>query len=272
MTMTKREYAEEIAKAIYGEVLEQTKNNGVVRMAVRTSKGSIAPVMYVDDAYENGEPIKDMVDRYNEALAQVKEQAEDFEWMHEWDKVKSNLKVKLINKAKNPGTEVYRSAKTYGFSDLIIVPYIDDVNVNGHKGRVMVTQDMVNNWGVTKRTVIDNGIRNIEIIVMSLAEKLAEVMPLGMAEELESPFYIVSTAGDGQYGAVGIIKAKERLQAMFPNGYYIIPSSIHEMLVLPMEFEADPENLKGIIGEVNESVLDAVDYLSDHPYIFEAVA
>lgn len=72
-------------------------------------------------------------------------------------------------------------------------------------------------------------------------------------------------------GAIAIIKAKERLAQMYPNGYYVIPSSVHEMLVLNMDY-TDEDTITGIIRDVNANVLDPKDYLSDHAYVFNTVA
>ena len=271
--MTKRQYAEAIAKEIGGKVTEIKKNNGVVQLGVTASAPDtpIAPVMYVDAAYDCGESVENAVKEYNYQLERVREEGVDYEWVEDYGCAKEMLRVKLVNKAKNKETEVYRSARNYGFPDLIIVPYIDGINVRGNKGTVTVQQHMLDNWGKSKRTVIDQAIANMEkdVVVQPLANKLAELVG-GVPEMFESPFHVV-TNRDGRYGAAAIIKAKWELDVLFPDGYYVIPSSIHEMLVLPME-QVNADMLKGLIGEVNTEVLDAKDYLSDHPYEFKATA
>lgn len=270
--MTKREYAEEIAKRINGEVTETTKNNGVVLIGVQRKEGNIAPLMYIDEAYENGEEIEDMVKNYEAAMERAQKEEYDFEWLDDYAKVRERIKVKLINKSKNPGTEVYRSARNYGFPDLIIVPYIDGIRVGGHEGTTTVVQSLLDKWGKSKRTVIDQAIRNMEkdVVVMPLANKLAEITGDNPAM-FKSPFHIV-TNKDGRYGAASIIKAKLELETLFHDGYYIIPSSIHEMLVLPIDQGVDDTDLENMIGEVNTYVLDEKDYLSDHLYKFNATA
>lgn len=271
-TMTKREYAEAIAKEIGGKVVETTKNNGVVQLGVTTEAPdiTIAPVMYVDAAYEYGYPVEQLVSEYNYQLDRVREEGVDYEWAEDYGCAKEMLRVKLVNKAKNMETEVYRSARNYGFPDLIIVPYIDGINVRGNKGTVTVRQSMLDQWGKSKRTVIDQAIRNMEndVVVMPLANKLAEITGDNPAM-FKSPFHIV-TNKDGRYGAASIIKAKLELETLFHDGYYIIPSSIHEMLVLPIDQGVDDTDLENMIGEVNTYVLDEKDYLSDHLYKFTA--
>lgn len=69
------------------------------------------------------------------------------------------------------------------------------------------------------------------------------------------------------YGAINAIKSKELLEKQFPDGYYLIPSSIHEMIVLP-KGEVDMDGFNDFIKTVNSDVLDPEDILSDHYYEF----
>lgn len=263
--MTKMEYAQAVAKEIIGaKVTEVTKDNGVVQTGIVVEMGNVSPTCYIDDQYENGMEVEEVVEGIRRQLATVSGNI-NVEWLDDWNKVKTHIRVKLMNKATNKHCEVYRSARSYGFDDLILVPYVGDIIVGDDKGTVRVTNVMIESWGVTKRTVIDWGIRNIKEEVMPLAQKLADLVG-GTPEMFDSPFVVVSTVDGGTYGAVGIIKAKEQLKQRFPNGYYIIPSSIHEVLILDKETN-DPEMLENLVGEVNTEVLEAKDFLSNRVYV-----
>lgn len=53
------------------------------------------------------------------------------------------------------------------------------------------------------------------------------------------------------------------------NNIYIIPSSIHEVLLVP-EFEGIcEEELTNMVREVNKCEVDDVDVLSDHVYYYD---
>ena len=269
--MTKMEYAQAVANGFENaRVTEVTKDNGVVMTGVIVDMGDISPTCYIDSYYERGTEVAEVIDGIKGQLSIEMPNPDEFDWVSDWNKVKKNIKVKLMNKAANKHVEVYRSAKNYGFSDLIIAPYVTNLNVCGRTGNIMITNIMIENWGVTKRTVIDWGIKNIGVEVMPLARKLAKMMG-GTEEMFDSPFTIVSTGAE-KYGAVGIIKAREELMRMHPNGYVVIPSSVHEMLVLPVEQAVDTALLEGLIGEVNTDMLAETEVLSDHPYMFDVVA
>ena len=50
----------------------------------------------------------------------------------------------------------------------------------------------------------------------------------------------------------------------------MIPSSIHECLVLPDDSVHDPEELGEILRSVNSAVVDPQEVLADHVYRYDA--
>lgn len=73
------------------------------------------------------------------------------------------------------------------------------------------------------------------------------------------------------FGANGIlykdIIAKEAKK--LNTDIYLIPSSIHEFLIQPVSNILKPKDLKEIIKDANEHVIDPEDYLSDSLYIYK---
>ena len=53
------------------------------------------------------------------------------------------------------------------------------------------------------------------------------------------------------------------------DGFYIIPSSIHEVLILDKTGMGSPEEMKGMIREVNAQHVAAEEILSDNLYYFD---
>lgn len=266
--MTKAEYAQAIANEVGGKIQEVTKNNGVTRLGVtKELESGIAPMLYIDEAYENREDVMTMVQMFNDAMEQVGERATDYDWLDDWDKVKDMIRVKLINKRNT--VPVYRSAKARGFSDLIMVPYLT-IQVAGRTGSTVVTENMIDKWGMTTAKVFNQAIKNTPCKVRPLAEQFAEMSGMD-AEMFDSPFIIVTTP-EQTFGAAAIIKAREELKKLCPNGYYVIPSSIHEVLVIPKDTVSGKEELDDMVKEVNANCLDPTEVLSDRVYDFAAIA
>lgn len=266
MRMTKIDYANTIANAVNGEVKEVTKTNGVTQTGIHVpTDGIVAPVVYIDDAYENGAPVEEVVEYINSISERSKGMELNLDVMN-YNMIKSNICLRLLNASNAENFEVYESAEKYGFDDLIIVPYVSNIIEGGY---ARVVPGMLEAWGKTAEEIIKKGFENTYEKVSTLGEVIAEEM--GMEPEIvspPSPLYCVRDRYNPSYGAVAVIKARKQLDEMFPGGYYVVPSSIHEVLILPAEFEASEEALNEIINGVNADVLAPTNYLSGHAYKF----
>lgn len=269
MRMTKIDYANTIANMVNGEVKEITKTNGIVQTGIQVPTDEIvAPVVYIDDAYENGTPVEEVVGYINSISERSKGMELNIDVM-DYNMVKSNICLRLLNASNAENCEVYESAAQYGFDDLIIVPYVSNIIEDGY---TRVVPSMLEAWGKTTEEVIEKGFENTYEKVTKLEEILAELTGAS-PEEMEimgmtSPFYCVRDRYNTQFGAVAVIKAREQLDEMFTSGYYVIPSSVHEVLILPADFPESEEVLNGIVNDVNTEVLAQTDYLSDYVYKF----
>lgn len=274
---TKFEYATEVAQMVgNAEVKEVEKANGVKFTGIVVHQGTICPTIYVDDMYKRGMSVED-------AAREVQRIAEDknAEGIFDSDKfldyqgfVKDRLRIRLFNKATK--AEVKRSAKSLGFDDLILVPYVN-VELGDTKGSIKVLKQHVERWGVTQRQVIDTAIKNSkgEISVQSLEAFLGIMMfgsgPLLKTVSPESEIMdgpIVVTNAESQNGASAILGLIPGLKKKYPEGFYVIPSSVHEVIMMPKGMGQDVESLTQMVSEVNQAVLDPVDVLSDKAYEF----
>ena len=77
--------------------------------------------------------------------------------------------------------------------------------------------------------------------------------------------YIVRNK-EGSFGAIQVCLEKAKLKAMFPKGYIVIPSSIHECIVIPKE--ANVDDLNDMVNAVNDTEVAAEEQLGNRVYIF----
>ena len=49
---------------------------------------------------------------------------------------------------------------------------------------------------------------------------------------------------------------------------YILPSSIHELILIPVLENEEVETLRKMVNQVNEESVENIDYLSDNVYRF----
>lgn len=71
-------------------------------------------------------------------------------------------------------------------------------------------------------------------------------------------------------GQLLLYKTQALLREQFQgNPVYILPSSIHELIILPTTDDIDVDYLSGMVKEINRTTVSEKDFLSDHVYLFD---
>lgn len=130
---------------------------------------------------------------------------------------------------------------------------------------VIVTKEVLSMFDLTQKEIAQHAMDNIrrKCVVQSLEDQLRQM-------GAEFPFasgLIIMTTDDCMFGAGTMLLADKLAEIALHCGaktLSIIPSSIHEVLVIP-DF-GDEEEINSIIREVNESCVSENERLSDHVY------
>lgn len=89
-------------------------------------------------------------------------------------------------------------------------------------------------------------------------------------DEEEETFYVLSNGHIGAFGAVSILYPgiTEKLEKKFKN-FSVLPSSVHEVLIVPDSLGISMSDLKDMVPEVNGDYVEAKDILSDACYHYD---
>ena len=274
--MTKREYAEKIAELIdNAEVMEVEKPNGIKLIGISIKDGSnIVPNIYIDSMFDSKVSVKDAVEKVK-TLTENNKASFDMSMFEDYKKAKKMLRARVFN-AKTNHVEVFKSASEYGYDDLIIAPYISDIKLgNDQIGSAKVSKALAESWGLTEDEVIDEAIKNskADFIIEDMLEIMARKMGITVDElsnyvPTEGPKMYVVSSKDLAYGSIAAVLNGNKLKKKFPNGYSVIPSSVHEVLVVPADNGLTEGELNCLVGSVNETEVTPEEVLSDHIYTF----
>ena len=275
--MTIKEYAEEVRKLV-GQlipnatvtVMEIPKNNGVIYTGVNVrAKGSnIAPTIYLDPQYESNVAPGDAAQSVLDIIAKEKlsMQSVDMNFLMNFENAKEKLRAKLLNVSNK--VDVFRSAKRYGFEDLIIVPYVMADGIHGFpSGSITVNNQMLEIWKATAKEVIDIALKNSkkEARVRDLLEYTGSSI-LFPDSSYDGPRMLVINNTADHYGAISVLGKIGYLKRELKD-FYIIPSSVHE--VIAIENFGSEDYIKMMVKEVNSNVVDPAEKLSDNIYHFK---
>lgn len=94
----------------------------------------------------------------------------------------------------------------------------------------------------------------------------------GNLQEKELPMHIL-TNREKLFGAalIAIPEVMKQIAVIHPQGYYVLPSSVHEVIIVPKQEEIpiSVQELAAIVQDMNQSVLAEAEFLSDNIYEFD---
>lgn len=263
--MTKQEFAEQLAEMVGGKVREVERANGIKLMGIMVGdeSQSVRPTIYVDSLYEKRLDLQYCAEKIREMAERAEVTLPDISAMNDYDKVKKGLRLRLYNKATK--AEIFRSASEYGFDDLILIPYVENIIPHGY---VKVTKSLLEMWNVSEDEIFSTASQLGEYEILPICEMLAEMTgeECGEVPEEIFPMFII-TNKEKCYGAYGVIALKERLADMFPSGFLVLPSSVNEVIVIPKD-SADIRTVDSMVKEVNTQFVDPLEVLGCHAYEF----
>lgn len=250
------------------ELVTVPKNNGVVLrgFTVKFNNENIAPILYLGkayDAYMEGEEISKLAKEATEQVIALRTKALpsfDENLIYNFDKVVDKIVPVVVNGEKNEWLDSRNIPSRCIAEGLRVYLKVNLESFDEGIPSIKVSNDMLKNWGITFEAALDIAKSNIEPTFKSMGE----VLGIGNID----PFYVMTTT-DKICGAAAILDevAMDKIYDELGE-YYVLPSSIHEVLVLPKEGAPEPQILRDMIQDINKTEVRNEDYLSDYLYAY----
>ena len=269
------------------EVVMQSvkKNNGIELrgMCVRKSGESISPTIYLQNYYNEDtseadiDEIAEKIQRVIESSRIERQQFDGIDKLLDFGEVADKIYFAVVNSDKNK--ELLKDIPYRELLDLAVVYKIHVNMVDGSTGSIQVKNEFLKMWGVQEEALYQLAIKNTERIfgtcLRSMNDLLIEMCKgkvpdyLLPALEDENIMYVASN-NEKCYGAGTIfLNAKLRNEVHEKIGdFIIIPSSIHETIILPFDESMDSNEIRKMVFQVNREQLDPIEVLSDNVYLF----
>ncbi len=161
--------------------------------------------------------------------------------------------------------------------DMAMVYRIQVGQREGEVASALVTNQIMDSMGVTPEQLHRDALENAAVLhpakVQNLSEVIAEMtgMPLEMVEA-STPQLLVVTNEDKIKGASALFYSDmmEQLAQQVEGDFFVLPSSIHEVLIMPDNGEMSADELKAMVTSINGDVVDPADVLTDQVYHYDA--
>lgn len=262
-------------------------NNGTTHIALILYKNGekLHPQIYLErffEDYKRGKTMKeilqDVMTTYEEALKNIN--PDSLSGIEDWEQVKGRLAFRLLSKERNKETlenYVYKE-----FLDLAaIVTFCAEIDEQGVKA-IRVTHDLAERWNVLEEEILQVAEENTESLfpvrmepILDTLCRVADIsrddLPEEVLAEEDSPQIMVLTNYLGVNGATVLLydsflqQVYEKLRGKF----IILPSSIHEVIVMPLASAPPITDSQKMVEQINRSAVKEEEILSDSVYLYD---
>lgn len=274
-------------------ILPFEKNNGVIQdgLVIKDKTKEVSPAIYMEGyyaRYENGldpeELVQEIYHQYLHYSSNLPFSIQDFS---DYSRLHKKIAYKLIHFEKNK--KRLEHIPYVRFLDLAIVFFVlvdYHADCKEHSDAVfLIREEHLKLWQVDIGDIYRDAlyqtpkfypaqIYNMADMILELLEEndfpskekneLKQVL-----SEQQNEFYVL-TNEKKMYGASCILY-KDVLKRFATDKHcdlYLIPSSVHEMLLLPATKEISPKELKGMVKDVNHTEVDEKEILSYQVYYY----
>ena len=266
------EYAKEHIKGYLpeeyqsAEVILQTvkKNNEqYTGLTVEREEKNFAPIANMEKLYEYYRmtgSIEQVMERLS-TIAQMKAPQEiDENIVKSYEQIKDKLFVRL---SPVEGNEAIMEDSPYQMqADMMMTYHIYVPSEDGFT-QIRITQQLLDKFGVTREQLHRDAISNTPNIFTP------EILVAGDPEEDHPMLVVTNTQGVLGASAIFCEGIMDKVAAMMKGDYFILPSSIHEMIAVPNNGRRDSAELEAMVKQANRIVVEPEDILSDTVYHYD---
>ena len=249
---------------------------GIILSNGKKTNGAF-PVIYLNlffEEFQSGEKdideiVQDIIENYETWKFQGNNiEIKDF---MEFENCKNYIFPRLINRERNE--EFLKNAVSTSFYDLELVYYVEYVDEYEVGYAMLISKNHLEIWNVSENTIIECAKQNIEgkpIYIETLSSLLKPLNIIGKENTRRNEIYVVTNKGCS-YGAYEVLRknVQEKLRDILKGNFYIIPSSVHEMLIVSEKYGMPKEVLRGMVKTVNRTSVSLEEVLSDNIYFYD---
>lgn len=263
------------------------KNNGtqLVGISILHQDVNISPTIYLNnfyDSYENGDI--SMEEILNEILYIHRnncfDKSVDLREFLDYEKIKDRIVFKIINTDKNE--KFLEDVPHVDILDLSMVFQCMVCQAEKENATILIHEAHKKIWNVTDEELYEQAMKNTpvlqkyemknmrDVLCEFLKEKDEEMFELLMGAPMPYPMYVLSNRGRiNGAGCLFYPNLMKNFAKAINSSYYIIPSSVHELILLPRFGMESAQDIRDMIQTVNDTELSNEEILSYSLYHYD---
>lgn len=288
MEKVKNSVIEKLGKEYQVTVCKSDKNNGVVCTGLRVQKNdcSVAPLIYLDEhfrQYKNGNTTLSSIVKYVVKQSRKKSPCVDIQQYLIYENIRKNVVYRLVNTESN--RDLLEDIPHLEFLDLSIIFRCTVAQEDIGPASILIHNVHMKLWDITIQELYQDAVMNTprleEYEIKSMTEVMREIMTeensdgsdqdACMEEFSDSmPLYVLSNKNriEGA-GCMLYPDLMKDFSDTIGSSFYIIPSSVHESLLLPPKEDVQGGEIRNMIKEINDTQVSIEERLSYSLYYYD---
>ena len=215
--------------------------------------------------------VQEVISRYNRSLEAA---SEVYQLDFELEQCRNRVIYRLMSRERNQ--KLLDGTPYIPFLDMAITFHIVVSLNKRYVQTIRISEKIQKRWGVSVEQLLKMASANTENILPLEITSLDKMVEKYINVEKRPPKHpqdldmIVITNCIGIYGAAAILY-KDLMQSLADElncDLYVVPSSVHEMIVIPAEDKELYEMLSSLVKEVNTQCVDPDEILADRVFIY----
>lgn len=293
----KEQFVENLKESLYERGVEDVQmreahvdklNGGYDAVTITPGDSNIGVTLNIDNfykAFENGADMSEVVSKATEVAINGMENTPqlDVASLTDYDQMKDKLVMEVVSAEAN--AEMLENVPHQNMEDMAVVyRFVIESDENG-RASILATNNMLEAMGVTPEQLHADAMENAPQIrpaqITGMSEVIAEMMGREEAEMMgivpvdpKDEQMFVATVSDKVMGA-GVLAYQDFMDQAadrIGGSFYILPSSRHEVLLVPDNGQMSLSDLESMVREVNATQVAPEDKLTDSVYHYDADA
>ena len=279
----REEIPEEIRDMMEVDIREIVKANDAVLhgVVIKAPEQAIVPTIYIEDC------IKQLPEDFAtkvlaEAIVSLYQvgmrEAPAVESLSlEFDDIKDKLVVQLAEVDRNRDRLKELAYKPLD-NGMVMLAYVVVQEDERGSMRFAVTKDIVEGQNYDIDKMFETAMKNNEPVLVDISDAIfsdgiefaENLFDKEINDKLPDVMYTLTNSSTNLGAAVLYYPdIQKRIGDMLQNSYYVLPSSIHELMILPCSVNDNPEFLRKMVKEANETVVNPQEVLSDRIFMYD---
>lgn len=255
--------------------------NGIIKhsLTIKNGKSNIYPSICMNPYYFDYINKTSKLDDIAQAILQIYKQnkinhAIDTSAFMDWNHIRHRIRCRLINTEKNKN--LLLNVPHREILDLSIVYYLSVKMPGGTEGSIHLCNEHLKLWNTDEKNLCSEAWQNLHTMKDAVVCNINDIIKSVSGEiennssHLFSEQMYILTNQRKLYGAVHMSDLKQlaEIASKIDNDLLILPSSIHEVILIPYNRISNTAALADIVSKINATELSPDEILSYHVYHF----